>query len=99
MLAPVGAERGPPGGSGGLESILAGTSAGQHDQAPHRLSRQLRAAGALLEKFDLARLSQRDAVDQLRHDVPSPEALAMQHLAEQGRISQGAGERDIGRHW
>jgi hypothetical protein len=62
MLAPVGAERGPPHRHRAEKPILTSAPTSQQDQAQHRLGRQRRAAGAFLGQLDLARLTQRLAV-------------------------------------
>jgi hypothetical protein len=43
-----------------------------HD-ATSRLAEELRAPSALLEHIDLARLDERDAIDQLGDNLPRPE--------------------------
>src|SRR5262249_3943312 len=97
-LLPVGRERGAPHRHGALEPILAGTTAGEDDQAAHGLGRQLRAPGAFPVQINLALLGERDAVDELGNRAPRPEARRGEHLPEQVGIGHSPRERDGGLH-
>ena len=100
VLAPIGTKRGPPNGDGRQEAILASPTSSEQDQAPHVAAglSAVAAAGALLEQLDLARLGQRQAVDDLRDHLPRPETQRFEGAAEQLAVGHRLAERDGGRH-
>src|SRR5271166_5090909 len=88
ILAPIGAERGAPHRNGAEETVLAGATASEEDQAAQLVALSILAAGALLKQLDLTLLAQRLAINQLGNYTPCPEARAGKCLTKQLRLGE-----------